>query len=280
MSRINHAFNVLSDCAKRREYDRLLFPDKCHTQELIISTATAINMQSAGERWTPALQEYAGLNRGQTNDDRRKHERVKLSIPVYVTGNERASGEWHEMTYTIDVSRIGALLCLRKRVRHRMLLHLALPLPMRLRCHRHCEPSYSVYAIVRRIEPPQNNARVVAVEFVGEHPPEGYIDKPWATYLTRWRGAERRRAPRQDISEAIYIEYLDDKLHLISQETAIAENASSRGMRVIVNSTPPDFEAVKIVSPGRNFESLAVATNRFIGKDRLERICLQFVHQN
>jgi hypothetical protein len=149
---------------------------------------------------------------------------------------------------------------------------------MAMRCYRHSEPSYGVYALVKRIEPFRDSSRIVALEFVGERPPGVYFEKPWATYVTKWTGIERRRAPRQDISEAVEIEYLDEHMRLIITENGVAENASSNGLRVSVKSAPKDFEMLKVGLPSRNFKTLATVCNRYVGVDRLERLCIQYRH--
>lgn len=294
VARLRHAFKVLSDEAKRLEYDEHLFagsgvfatPVSLPEPEPRIvhlgasspaskksgSPVTADSFNPFDVR-TERFGEFASI---QDSDNRRRFERWKLSMPAYVTGNDRLAGEWHEITRTIDVSRTGALVRLRRRVRHRALLHLALPLPMRLRCYRHSEPSYSVYGLVRRIETPRDGHRVVGIEFVGECPPDGYIERPWATYATKWSGIERRRSPRWDISEVVRIEYLDERMRLLLHEEAVAENASIGGMRVNVKSAPPEFDMLRIKT--REFESLATVCNRYVGKDRLERLCIQFAY--
>src|SRR5205085_8827130 len=125
-------------------------------------------------------------------------DRLKLSIPVRVVGTDRAAdGKWSEMTETVDVSRTGVRLRMTRPVRYGMVLYLSLPMPAKLRSHGFAGSSYNVYTLVRRIEPPKKGVRVVGLEFIGEHPPPGYLEKPWATFRTRrWTGDERRRARR------------------------------------------------------------------------------------
>src|SRR5204863_428279 len=102
-------------------------------------------------------------------------------------------------------SRTGVTLRLRHRVRHGNVLYVSLPLPQRLRSHGMDEPEYRVYALVRRVHPVKDGIRVTALEFVGEQPPIGYLDKPWATFQTQpWTGAERRRVLGKILSSAGY----------------------------------------------------------------------------
>jgi hypothetical protein len=77
-------------------------------------------------------------------------------------------------------------------------------------------------------------------------------------------------------SEAITIEYLDDDMESLRKETAVTENTSHRGMRIRVKTPSPESDILKITSRSRNFSSLAVVRNRYVGKDGFERLCLQF----
>lgn len=297
IGRVTHAYSVLSNPAKRADYDALIVEEvKEHEMaespvpseaappapELDFASendheSSCLAQGATGTALIPvATADLESIDDSCVCDNRRKHERFKLELPVYVTGHDGLTGEWHEMTRTVDVSRLGVNIKLSRRVKHRTLLHLALPLPMRLRCHRHCEPSYSVYALVRRVGPLKDGERLTALEFVGEHPPQGYISKPWSTYVTKWSGLDRRRAPRVEASDDISVEYFSDTMLRVRHEAAVIENVSTNGMRICVKSPPPDFELVRIQYPLRGFESFAVVCNRFQGKDRLERLCLQF----
>ncbi len=304
-SRVSHAYSVLANVAKRLEYDTLLDPtassfsaidrdeplrhfesasmaaqtreesrsqdkdSERNTERVIQTTMELPNFETAEAQIIETAEEAA--------DNRRKYERYPLSIPVYVTGHDRISGEWHEMTNTVDVSRTGVTIAMTRKVRHRQMLHLALPLPMKLRCHRHADPSYSIYGLVRRIERPKNGTRIVAIEFVGEHPPAGFIHKPWVTYNTRWGGDERRREQRAERAETLTIECLDESLNPVRQEVVVTENISAGGARVYLKSAPPQVDLVRVTNLERSFESLATLCNRYIGRDGFERLCLRFI---
>ena|SRR5215216_4228078 len=113
-----------------------------------------------------------------SRSNRRKFRRFKLSIPVLVTGYDNEKGKWREYTQTIDLSQTGALLRLSKQVENGKVLHLTMPRPELLRQHNYDDPKYSMYAVVRRIEPYTNRRALVALEFLGENPPSGYLDIP------------------------------------------------------------------------------------------------------
>ncbi len=167
---------------------------------------------------------------------------------------------------------------LNRPVHYGMVLYLSLPLPAKLRSHGFADSSYNVYALVRRIEPPKKGIRYVGLEFIGEHPPPGYLERPWATFRTkRWAGNERRRAPRIERAEAVRIEYISAALSSTLREEVVTENVSRTGLRVIVRAAPPEFDLLRITSATRQFDGLATLRNRFRGKDGLERLCLQFL---
>jgi hypothetical protein len=214
------------------------------------------------------------------DENRRRCERFKMKLPVRVTGHDRQSGKWQAMVETTDVSRTGVQIVMQQRVIHNTILQLSLPLPVRLRAHGFAEQSYNVYAIVRRILPQIGGRRLVGLEFIGENPPSGYHEKPWAVCRTRqWVGVNRRRHQRFEIVEAVSIEFLTADKKLIVREQGITENISRGGARVKATIMPPEFELVRITAPQCKFDSLAVVTSRYLGPDGTARACLQFIER-
>ncbi|MEW6130269.1 MAG: PilZ domain-containing protein [Acidobacteriota bacterium] len=214
----------------------------------------------------------------RTLEKLRRFQRFNLSLPTYVAGYGKDGKKWQEMTHTIDVSKGGVSLRLTRRLRHGQVVHLTMPFPVKLRNHGFGEPSYKIYAIVRRIEPLKNGSREMGLEFLQEAPPNGYHEKPASVYRTEsWQGQDRRREPRKALKETVTIEYLNQMMHTIGEEKGLTENISAGGMRVCLQAVPPELEVVKVISPTHNFNSLAVIRNRFFGSDKLERLCLQFV---
>jgi hypothetical protein len=137
-----------------------------------------------------------------------------------------------------------------------------------------------MYAIVRRVEPLTDGMRVVGLEFIGASPPPDYLHKPWATFRTqKWIGSDRRREPREGHAEAVAVEYLDELMQRIAREAGVTENFSLSGARVCVRAAPPEFEFVRVTSPNRSFNSLALVRNQWTGTDGFDRLCLQFVEQ-
>ncbi|HZM91100.1 MAG TPA: PilZ domain-containing protein [Blastocatellia bacterium] len=219
--------------------------------------------------WTP-----------EASVERRRCERFKLTVPVLVAGYDHTGGKWQEVTKTIDVSRIGVALRLRRRVNHGLVAHITLPLPTKLRSHGFSEAGYNMYAIVRRVEPLFEGMRVAGLEFIGARPPSDYLHKPWSTFRTqKWNGPERRREPRDKRSEAVAVEYLDETMQRISREAGVTEDVSPSGVRICVKAVPQEFEFVRVTSPNRSFNSLALVRNQWSGTDGFERLCLQFIDQ-
>lgn len=208
----------------------------------------------------------------------RRCERFKLNIPALVTGHDHGGTKWKEVTKTIDVSRVGAAVRMSRRVKYGLIVHVTLPLPTRLRSHGFTEPSYSTYAIVRRIQPPNAGIRVVGLEFIGAAPPSDYLKKPWGTFKTqKWEGVDRRNEPRHKIVERFEIEYLDQDQHSLGVTVGITESLSASGCRLRITSAPSEFDYLRIKCVKRKFETLALPRNHYVGKDGVERLCVEFV---
>lgn len=285
LARIERAFNkavpafaVLACYARRRDYDSArssLAAPLPETNPSPSPQAICINQ--------PAMPRAAHVEsaRVSANNNRRRTDRLKFAIPVRVTGVDGPGDEkWREMAETLDISRTGVRLRLNRPVRYGQVLYLSLPLPAKLRSHGFADNSYNVYALVRRIEAPKKEARIIGIEFIGEHPPPGYLEKPWGTFRTRrWAGNERRRAVRHERAEAVRIEYISAAMPSTLREEAMTENVSRTGLRLIVRAAPPEFDLLRITSAARHFEGLAILRNRFQGKDGRERLCLQFLNK-
>lgn len=301
-AKASQAFGVLASFTKRKEYDGALLSTTpkpaTHAPrrpQAAIATETANSTRpgSANQQGPGAAPEndarrvgsmpgsgqaYSESSRASSSDNRRRCGRMKLSIPVRVTGHDHAKGKWHEMTNTINVSRTGARLLLHRRVKPGTVLFLTLPMPTKLRAHGLADQSYNVYALIRTVDPPANGERAVGLEFLGEHPPTGFIEKPWAVYRAKRRGGnERRRHGRVERSETFAIEYLDEKGQPIGKEQARSENIGRRGLRVVGTAAPAEFDLIAIYCARIHFNSLATLRDRYRGKDGLERLCLELI---
>ena len=288
--RASAAFAELASFAKRARYDKQVCAG---TQSESDSNGGASALSPAEQKPVgpaPESEDQINLARqpsqrkayrtflaGSSDDDRRRVSRMKLSVPARITGYDRQGGKWSEMATTIDVSRTGITVGMKRRVRAGAVLYVTIPLPAKLRNHGFTDSGYNVYCLVRRTEPSKKGVRGVGLEFLGEHPPAGFLDKPWATFQsTSWSGANRRRKPRREQSEIVVVEYFDESMQSISREMARTDNLSDRGTQICVRTPPADFDLARVVCPSRGFESFATLRSRFRGKDGFERLCLQF----
>jgi len=297
---VSQAFSVLTDSKKRRQYDgQQRTPHSYATLPLDATKAEPQTRTNAAQpkKGEASAKKHVNAEAVQINvaselhpaftrasakasAERRRCERFKLTVPVLIAGYDSAGGKWQEVTKTIDVSRIGVALRIRRRVKHGLVVHITLPLPTKLRSHGFSEQGYNMYAIVRRVEPLTDGMRVVGLEFIGASPPVDYLHKPWATFRTqKWIGTDRRREPREGHAEAVAVEYLDELMQRITREAGVTENVSLSGARVCVRAAPPEFEFVRVTSPNRSFNSLTMVRNQWTGTDGFDRLCLKFVEQ-
>jgi len=294
-TRVVQAFAVLASFTHRKEYDIALMsvsarpsldePKRPAIQQAQPTIAKQdepaeepgidkINLKRAPQR----KEVFSEATRAKSGDNRRRVERFKLSIPVRVAGSDKGGGKWSEMAETTDVGRTGIKIRLRRRVTPGTVLYVTLPLPSKLRSHGFAESSYNVYSLIQRVDPPRQGVRSVALEFIGEHPPAGFLSKPWATYRrSRSSRTECRRPQRQAHVERVTLEYFDESMRAISVEEARTENVGSRGLRLAGTSTPPDFDLVRVSCQRLNFETMAALRDRYTGDDGLERVCVQFI---
>ena len=309
-TKASQAFAVLASFSRRKDYDDALLsiaskpavsnvprqsqihqPQRASKQSQVKQSRPAQNgggrpsdSTVAAENYdlnlsAPRIGEvYRESSKAKESDNRRRVERFKLSVPARVTGYDRNGGKWHEMTETIDVSRTGVRLRLRRRVKHGTVLFMTLPLPSKLRSHGFAEQSYNVYTLVRRVEPPRQGVRAIGVEFLGEHPPKGFLDNPSAIFRSkRWGGNERRRPNREERAENVRIEYFDESMQSLAIEQARTENVSRTGLRISGTVAPPEFDMIRVTCPRLKFEGLAALRSRYRGKDGVERLCVQFI---
>ena len=299
-NKVSQAFSVLTNTKQRTQYDgQKRMPHSYATLPLDAPKAEPrtrtkaaqpkdgessekkhLNAEAVQINVAPELHPAFTRASAKASTERRRCERFKLTVPVLIAGYDGAGGKWQEVTKTIDVSRIGVALRMRKRVKHGLVVHITLPLPTKLRSHGFSEQGYNMYAIVRRVEPLTDGMRVVGFEFIGASPPADYLRKPWSTFRTqKWNASDRRREPRDEHAEAVAIEYLDESMQRITREAGVTENFSPSGARVCVRAAPPEFEFVRVTSPNRSFNSVALVRNQWTGTDGFDRLCLQFVEQ-
>jgi len=309
-AKLSQAFGVIACVTRRKEYDSALLSvarnrtaqaaapvqhstakaepsngaggksqdDHQNVQRSGGSAAVPINQDPRANAKSAGGEAFSESSKANSDNNRRRCGRMKLAIPVWVAGHDQSTGKWSEMGETIDVSRTGARLHLRKRVRQGTVLFLTLPMPTKLRAHGFSEQGYNVYALIRTVDPPRKGMRAVGVEFLGERPPAGFLEKPWVVYRAkRGSAVERRRYRREERSEVLTVEYLDENGQSLGRDEAKSENVGSFGVRIVGTTAPVEFDSISLSCPDLKFEAAAVLRDRFRGKDGLERLCLQLV---
>jgi curved DNA-binding protein CbpA len=278
-ARVVEAYAVLSNYGKRVEYDNLLdnkqasVPPPRPLAGVAPPPAAASAARAAThEPTTPLISQAKG-------DNRRRSPRVGLEIPTRVTGFDPERGQWKQISRTVDVSQTGALLRLDEPLTIGRIIHLTLPLPYQLRSFGHADEAYRVYAIVRRLVPGKDGPPLVGVEFVGQYPPKGFRERPWAVFVTDvWQGPDRRRAPRVEREETFGVEFLDGSMTPVGESVAYTENISRTGARIYFRTPPPAVDHLKMIGLGaERFESRAVVRHRFGRTDGQQRWCVQFL---
>jgi len=230
---------------------------------------------------------------------KRQHQRIPLALPFRVRCKESLEYEWTEMSRLIDVTQVGAGLTLTRPAEPSRLLHLTLPLPIRLRCFDHAEPQYRVWAVVRHIAVIQGTQGQVAslfragVAFVGKRPPQSYEQDPTTRYdllpfdrgqSEMWRVKERtnsnqRRETRLIIPVDVLIEAFDEKGNISMEENTVTENLTTRGTSVFTTWDIEIGRILRVTSVRDEFSVLAVVRGREVGSDGISRLGLEFLNE-
>lgn len=263
--RVSEAFRTLIDFDEKLEYDGRLFgwenEDSKHKEP----------------RQRGRFKSKGSKNK-QKDANRRARERLELAIPVEVTGYDENASDWHEAGQSVDLSRSGACILLGKRALVGHILYLRMPMPIVLRAHEYIDQTYGTYAIVRWIRPPRDGFTLAGVQFIGELPPFGFRERPWATFhIGNWDGADRRAESRESVSEAIEIEYFDESEQLIKKDSGFIEDVSTSGVRVCAQQPPLDADLIRIIRHKVSLSVFALVRNRFKGRDGYQRLCAQFI---
>lgn len=209
----------------------------------------------------------------------RKDERMVLSIPVKVDGFD-AAGPWQEMTMSVDTSATGVAFTLRHDAHFGQVLLLSLPLPKRFRQYDLTDPSYRVYAVVRRVEPARERS-ILGVMFLGKSPPRGFEKNPAGRYLLSQDPApgtrtERRAHERHELPYNLKLVRPEASFGP-AHEFTVAENLSKGGARVLTSLPVFKGEIVVVEELGGPFRTRAEIRNIYIGKDKIPRLNLKFL---
>ena len=207
----------------------------------------------------------------------RKDPRMALRIPVKVDGFDLA-GPWQEMTVSDDTSAGGVAFQIAHPVQFGQVLHLSLPLPKRFRQYDLTDPSYHVYAVVRRAETVQGRT-TIGVMFLGKTPPRGYEKNPTGRYLLSEDPGPGTRTERRahERHEMHYNLRLSRQGEGAEKEFTVAENLSKGGARVLTTLPVVKGEIIIVEEMAGPFRTRAEIRNIYIGKDKVPRLNLRFL---
>ena len=207
----------------------------------------------------------------------RKDPRMALRIPVKVDGFDLA-GPWQEMTVSDDTSAGGVAFQIAHPVQFGQVLLLSLPLPKRFRQYDLTDPSYHVYAVVRRAETVQGRT-TVGVMFLGKTPPRGYEKNPTGRYLLSEDPGPGTRTERRahERHEMHYNLRLSRQGEGAEKEFTVAENLSKGGARVLTTLPVVKGEIIIVEEMAGPFRTRAEIRNIYIGKDKVPRLNLRFL---
>jgi hypothetical protein len=200
--------------------------------------------------------------------NRRKDQRLAISLPIRVQGHSSAGVPWEEMTQCEDASTGGAAFRLKHYdTFHGQVLFLSLPLPKRYRRYDPTTPTYLVYAIVESVQLRDSGVRV-GVSFIGRKPPAGFEKNPGARY-----SPERRSRKRGTM-------FLRVRLHKPGSEEderTVLENYGAGGARVMTGRVFTEGEVVEIEDSEGSFKTRAEVRSVYMGQDGIRRINLRFL---
>jgi hypothetical protein len=211
--------------------------------------------------------------------ERRKDQRMGLSVPVRVKGHDPDGTAWEEMTTTEAASYGGASFALRHPHGVGQVLLLSLPLPRNFRKYDLTETSYTTYALVRNTRLVEREPRVVGVMFIGKTPPKGYAEKPGGRFRLAadvWvdgTGAERRRDERIQLPVNLKLQRSGP---VAMEEQTFTENLSRRGARVLTTLPVVRGETLVVCDLKGLTRAEAVVRNVYVGPDRVTRLNLEF----
>lgn len=231
----------------------------------------------------------------------RRIQRIALSLPVKVEGNDSRAEGWQEITRLKDISAFGAGFTLKRPVKRGRLVLLTLPMPRKMRCYDYLESQYRIWSIVRRcvkLESREERGHYfIGVAFIGRVPPKSYLEDPSLIYEIVDRGEEGlwdittaesepaedhlpnedRRHSRYDIPISLSVEVIDEHGRLIRREETVTENISLSGAAIFSSIDLEIGSFVKISCPQYNTSIKAVIRGKRIGPDGIPRLHVEFI---
>ena len=207
--------------------------------------------------------------------ERRRQQRMTLTLPVRVQGQYPDGVTWEDMSSTSDASVGGASVKLTRTVLRGQALFLSLPLPKRYRSFDLTAPSYRVYAVVCSVKPGGD----VGLRFLGKNPPGGYRRNDAGLFLSPPISpptSDRRAAPRKEGVFFFVLKPTDDR-GALREETTVADNLGPGGARIKTTQVFANGEIIEVREAGGTFITRASVQNAYVGEDSVWRINLMFL---
>ena len=231
---------------------------------------------------------------------KRIRERLEFKLPVRVHCRETSDFEWIEITRLINVTPFGAGFTLKRPTEKGRLLHMTIPMPRQLRVFDHVEDQYRVWALVRYVRPlPQTGQKgplfEVGAAFVGKHPPMTYDEDPSRRYEIAGSGgdlkiseksdaivepvrpSDKRAHTRHNIPVDMFLELINEKGEIASNESTVTENISRKGATVFTTLDISVGRFIRLTSQQFNLTVYGVVRARSKGADNIPRIHVEFI---
>jgi hypothetical protein len=207
--------------------------------------------------------------------ERRRQERMTLTLPVRVQGQYPDGETWEDMTSTSDASVGGASIKLSRTVLRGQALFLSLPLPKRYRAFDLAAQTYRLYAVVCSVKP----GGELGLRFLGKNPPGGYRRNDAGLFLSppiTPPTSDRRAAPRR---EGVFFFVLKptDARGSVREETTVADNLGPGGARIKTTQVFANGEILEVREAGGTFITRASVQNVYVGDDAVWRLNLMFL---
>jgi hypothetical protein len=227
----------------------------------------------------------------------RRGTRVPLKLPIRVFFKETDEYQWTEQSRLVCVSPFGAGFTLTRPVDVGRLIQLRIPLPLKLGCFDHLEPTYSVWSLVRyasampMAQPQEVALFSIGVAFVGKRPPPSYQEDPTLKYepfptevgqnslwsLRQLPFSKQRRETRLIIPLEVLVETLDENGNPAMQEKTVTETLSSFGACVPTNLDVGVGRILRISSVTDRISIHAAIRSRKVAPDGITRLGLEFI---
>jgi hypothetical protein len=207
--------------------------------------------------------------------ERRREERMALTLPVRVQGQYPDGATWEDMCSTSDASVGGASVKVTRTVLRGQALFLSMPLPKRYRAFDLTSPTYRVYAVVCSVKP----GGELGLRFIGKNPPGGYRRNESGLFLSPPVSpptSDRRASPRRDGVFFFVLKPSDDR-GARREETTVADNLGPGGARMMTTQVFAHGEVLEVREAGGSFATRASVRNAYVGEDSVWRLNLMFL---